>query len=110
MTGAGAAQPDAQAWRTAAWLPWAVALGAGAIAAVWVAHDAGVAGLSAVPVVVRVGLASVAVFLVCGYAPAVLSVPFAPIEPAGTAAGNGGAEAIEPAEPAPERAAQSRAA
>jgi hypothetical protein len=42
---------------------------------VWVAQDAGVAGTSAVPVVARVALATIALFLVCGYAPALLLTP-----------------------------------
>ena len=47
------------------------------MAALWVATDAGVVGAAAVPLVFRVALATVAVFLVCGYAPAVLLTPVA---------------------------------
>jgi hypothetical protein len=75
VTGAGAAEPRALSPRVPAWAPWAAALGAGALASIWVAQDAGVAGASAVPVVARVAIATVAVFLVCGYAPAVLLTP-----------------------------------
>ena len=73
MTGAGAT--ERRALTVTARAPWLAGLAAGAIAAIWVAHDAGVAGVSAVPVVVRVAMATVAVFLVCGYAPAVLLTP-----------------------------------
>ena len=48
----------------ARWGAWAAAIGAGALAALWVANDAGVAGASALPLVLRSGLAAVAVFLV----------------------------------------------
>jgi hypothetical protein len=75
VTGAGAAQPRPLSPRVPGWGPWVAGIGAGALAALWVAHDAGVAGASAVPVVARVALASVAVFLVCGYAPALLLTP-----------------------------------
>jgi hypothetical protein len=75
VTGAGAAQPRSLAPRVPGWGPWIAGIGAGAIAALWVAQDAGVAGASAVPVVARVGLATIAVFLVCGYAPALLLTP-----------------------------------
>ena len=75
MTGAGAAHPRASS--PGPWALWIAGLGAGAIAAIWVADDAGVAGASAVPVVARVAIATIAVFLVCGYAPAVLLVPAA---------------------------------
>jgi hypothetical protein len=75
VTGAGAAQPRALAARVPGWGPWVAGIGAGAIAALWVAQDAGVAGGSAVPVVARVAIATVAVFLVCGYAPAVVLTP-----------------------------------
>jgi hypothetical protein len=77
VTGAGATQTRVRAARLGPWLPWAVALAAAALAALWLAHDAGVVGVSAAPVVVRVGLATVAVFLVCGYAPAILLTPAA---------------------------------
>lgn len=73
MTGAGAAQPRALTSSNAAL--WAAGLAAAGIAAIWVAQDAGVAGASALPVVARVAIATVAVFLVCGYAPAVLLTP-----------------------------------
>jgi hypothetical protein len=73
VTSAGAAQPRGVA--VPSWGPWLVGLAAGAIAAVWVAADAGVAGTSAVPVVARVAIATVAVFVVCGYAPAMLLTP-----------------------------------
>ena len=73
MTGAGAA--PARSIAPPAWGLWVVALAAGAIAALWVAADAGVAGGSAVPVVARVALATVAVFVVCGYAPTMLLTP-----------------------------------
>ena len=81
MSGAGAAQGprlrlgtlrEGDAWGRGAWL---IALAAGALAAVWVAWDAGVAGGSALPDVFRVALATVAVFTVCGYAPAVALAP-----------------------------------
>lgn len=75
MTGAGAAGTRTRPLRAAAWMPWSAALAAAAIAAVWIARDAGVAGASAVPLVFRVALATTAVFLVCGYAPAVLLTP-----------------------------------
>jgi hypothetical protein len=75
VTGAGAAQPQSLSPRVPAGIAWLVALAAGGIAAIWVAADAGVAGASAVPVVARVAFATVAVFLVCGYAPAVLLTP-----------------------------------
>ena len=75
MTGAGAAEPRGVASSSGRWGLWAAGIGAGALAAVWVAQDAGVVGAAAVPVVVRVALATVAVFLVCGYAPAVLVTP-----------------------------------
>ncbi|HEX6712472.1 MAG TPA: hypothetical protein VF066_03765 [Thermoleophilaceae bacterium] len=75
MTGAGAAEPRAVTARVPGWAAWAAATAAGALASLWIAHDAGVAGASAVPVVARVGIATVAVFLVCGYAPAVLLTP-----------------------------------
>lgn len=75
MTGAGATQTQTRAGALPAWLPWTAALIAAALAAVWVAADAGVVGASAVPLVFRAGLATVAVFLVCGYAPAVLLTP-----------------------------------
>jgi hypothetical protein len=75
VTGAGAAQPRPLSPSVAGWGPWVAGIGAGALACLWVAHDAGVTGASAVPVVARVVLGSVAVFLVCGYAPAVLLTP-----------------------------------
>jgi hypothetical protein len=77
VTTAPATQPRAQSARARAWLPWALALSVAALAALWVAVDAGVRGGSAVPVVARVALATIAVFLVCGYAPAVLLTPAA---------------------------------
>lgn len=58
-------------------MPWSAALAAAAAAAVWVAHDAGVVGVSSLPLVVRVALATIAVFVVCGYAPAVALTPAA---------------------------------
>jgi hypothetical protein len=75
VTGARAAERPAAAQRAPSWAPWAAALAAAAMAAVWVAHDAGVVGAAAVPMVVRVGIATVALFLVCGYAPAALLTP-----------------------------------
>jgi hypothetical protein len=72
VTGAGAAESRALSPRVSGWV---VGLAVGALAALWVAQDAGVAGASAAPVVVRVAIAAVAVFLVCGYAPAVLLTP-----------------------------------
>jgi hypothetical protein len=75
VTGAGAAEPRALSPRLPGWGPWVAALGAGALASIWVAQDAGVAGASAVPLVVRVAIATIAVFLVCGYAPALVLTP-----------------------------------
>jgi hypothetical protein len=75
VTAAGAAQPRAVAPRVPGRAPWIAALAAGGLAALWVANDAGVAGASGVPLVIRSGLATVAVFLVCGYGPAVLITP-----------------------------------
>jgi hypothetical protein len=80
MTGAGAAPGSplrtralpARSWTTGAWL---LALAAAAIAAIVVAADAGVAGVSAVPNVLRIGIATVVVFTVCGYAPTVVLTP-----------------------------------
>ncbi|MEA2495742.1 MAG: hypothetical protein QOJ29_3653 [Thermoleophilaceae bacterium] len=77
MTGAGAAESRLSSPRATHALACVAALAAGALAAVWVANDAGVAGASAVPVVARVAIATVAVFLVCGYAPAALLTPAA---------------------------------
>jgi hypothetical protein len=82
MTGAGAApgprfRPTAvspAAWGAAAWI---AAIAAGALAAIVVATDAGVAGASAVPGVLRVAIATVAVFAICGLAPALALTPSA---------------------------------
>src|SRR4051812_39740487 len=76
MTGATSRLPargmSARSTRAALWL---AALGAASLAAGVVAADAGVAGGSAVPGVFRVAIATVALFAVCGYAPAVLLTP-----------------------------------
>ncbi|MFL5894698.1 MAG: hypothetical protein ACJ76Z_06240 [Thermoleophilaceae bacterium] len=82
MTGAGAApgprlRPRALSARSWAIAGWAAGLGAAALAALAVAADAGVVGAAAAPDVVRVGLATIAVFAVCGYAPAVALTPAA---------------------------------
>jgi hypothetical protein len=54
-----------------------VGLAAAGLAALAVALDAGVAGVSAAPGVIRTAIATVAVFTVCGYAAAVLLTPAA---------------------------------
>jgi hypothetical protein len=54
---------------------WLAALAAATLAALAVAADAGVVGAAAAPDTLRVGLATIAVFAVCGYAPAVLLTP-----------------------------------
>ncbi len=54
---------------------WVVALGAGTIAALVLAANAGVKGVAAVPDVLRAAIATVAFFGVCGYAAALRWTP-----------------------------------
>lgn len=56
-------------------LAWGAALGAVALAALWIARDADVAGPAAVPDVTRALAGSLAVLLVCGFPLARLLVP-----------------------------------
>src|SRR4051794_14436848 len=54
---------------------WAAMLGAGAIAAIAIARNAGVQGPSAAPDVLRTAVAALGFFALCGYAPARLLTP-----------------------------------
>lgn len=56
-------------------LAWIAALGAGAVVAAVIAKNAGVAGPSAAPDVLRAAVAAVGFFALCGYAPARVLTP-----------------------------------
>jgi len=67
----------ARAGRGATALGWPAGLAAGALAALVLAADAGVAGAGAAPDVIRAGTTAIVVFGVCGWAPARLLTPAA---------------------------------
>ncbi len=74
-SGPGDSGPPPGPWRSAARAshPWRLSIAAVALAsatALTLALSAGVVGLSAVPVVLRTGVVAIALFALCGYAPA----------------------------------------